>query len=157
MNQVVEQKVVRPPVKMTREQAAEFCHTAPLYCWASIHMEGSGHPPHVHSDSAVTGTYYVSVPSGTAPLCLEDPRGRSPFDVLSGIESELRYNIKNMSEAPPPFDVGYSIQPTAGDIVLFPPWLVHSVPNVETDEVRISFSFNLKGPWEFTAHPLGKM
>ena len=72
------------PERMTREQATDFCQHAPLYCWASVHTEGSGHPPHVHSDSAVTGTYYVSVPDGTAPLYFEDPRGKSPFDVLSG-------------------------------------------------------------------------
>jgi len=75
---------------------------------------------------------------------------------MTGIENELRYNIKNMSESPPPFDLGHVIQPRSGDIVLFPPWLVHSVPNVDTNEVRVSFSFNLRGPWSFTSHPLGK-
>ena len=30
-----------------------------LMIWASVHRAGSCHPPHVHSDSMVTGTYYV--------------------------------------------------------------------------------------------------
>ena len=95
--------------------------------WASVHRDGSTHPPHVHSDSMVrlaiptpppslcspshakacaaihcdfghnlqpaaqvTGTYYSQVPADCSPIVFDDPRGRSPFDVMVGIENQLR-------------------------------------------------------------------
>ena len=75
----------------------------------------------------------------------------------------------------PPFDRAVSIAPAESECVLFPPWLVHSVPagpvgeghsarapvhtaavpwgeSAAHDElVRVSFSFNLLGRWEHTA------
>ena len=32
-------------------------------------------------------------------------------------------------EAVPPFNRTVSVEPTPGDLVVFPPWLVHSVPS----------------------------
>ncbi len=142
--------------------AAEFCRSAKLYCWASVHTGGSGHPPHVHSDSAVTGTFYAQRPAGTAPIVFDDPRGTSPFDVLAGVESELRFGLKSLTSAPPPFDRGFTVAPARGDVLFFPPWLVHSVPAVDpagpgAGQVRVSFSFNMRGPWSLTAGPKGRV
>ena len=92
----------------------------------------STHPPHVHSDSVVTGTYYARRPHEAAPLVFEDPRGRSPFDLVAGLEHRLRYGADGAShagaEALPPFDRTVALEPRPGECVLFPPWLVHSVP-----------------------------
>ena len=65
------------------------------------------------------------------------------------------------------------MEPKAGEMVIFPPWLVHSVPpgpksegksaagdngevveekmTHEDELLRVSFSFNLLGRWEHTA------
>jgi hypothetical protein len=65
-------------------------------------------------------------------LLFDDPRGRSPFDVMVGIENQLRYGAKGKSgfgvDPAPPFDGQTQFEPRAGTMVLFPPWLVHSVP-----------------------------
>jgi len=128
---------------------------APLFCWASVHLGGSTHPPHVHSDAAVTGTYYARRPTSSAPLLLEDPRGRSPFDLVAGLEHRLRYGESAGAGegALPPFDRTVAVAPRAGECVIFPPWLVHSVPPgpKEDEMLRVSFSFNLLGRWEHTA------
>jgi hypothetical protein len=55
------------------------------------------------------------------------------------------------------------MNPKEGQVIIFPPWLLHGVPKVETDsdesnfqEPRVSFAFNLSGayaggdPWNFT-------
>ena len=155
--------------------AEEIAYTSPLFCWASIHLGGSVHPPHVHSDAAVTGTYYARRPDQAAPINFEDPRGRSPFDLVAGLEHQLRYGGGGGAgggggEAVPPFNRTVSVEPTPGDLVVFPPWLVHSVPSgpsntkqastsgdglgsfADEDELlRVSFSFNLLGRWEHTA------
>ena len=143
------------------EDAEAFCASAKLYCWASVHTGGSGHPPHVHSDSAVTGTFYARRPKTTAPIVFDDPRGTSPFDVLAGVESELRFGLKSLTSAPPPFDLGFEVAPDEGDVLFFPPWLVHSVPALDpggegAQQVRVSFSFNMRGPWSVTVGPTGR-
>ena len=113
--------------------------SAPLFCWASVHMDASSHPPHVHSDAAVTGTYYARRPTSAAPLCLEDPRGRSPLDLVAGLEHRLRYGGSGGGSgggAVSPFDGVVRLEPVAGECVLFPPWLVHSVPPGPAAEYR---------------------
>ena len=122
------------------------------------------HPPHVHSDASVTGTYYARRPAGAAPLSLEDPRGRSPFDLVAGLEHRLRYGDGDGSGgAVPPFDRAVSVAAAPGVCVVFPPWIVHSVPPAPDDgggpaesalddeRLRVSFSFNLLGKWAHTA------
>lgn len=158
-------------------EAHRLAHDAPLFCWASVHLGSSTHPPHVHSDACVTGTYYARRPVDASPILFEDPRGRSPFDLVAGLEHRLRYGEQQGGGgggALPPFDHTVAIRPEEGECVLFPPWLVHSVPpaslahdepqhseqDVEAalgaaarDEplLRVSFSFNLLGRWEHTA------
>jgi len=146
-----------PPPGGAPIAALEVAQHAPLFCWASVHMDGSSHPPHVHSDSCVTGTYYARRPAAAAPLELEDPRGRSVHDVIVGIESRLRYGAAGGADerGTPPFDQPEVISPAEGDLVIFPPWLVHAVPGSTPDgELRVSFSFNLLGSWEKTVRPL---
>ena len=121
-------------------QATEEARTlsdGPIFCWASVHIGGSCHPPHVHSDAAVTGTYYARRSAAAAPLCLEDPRGRSPLDMVASLETRLRYGGSagagagagaGEGGAMPPFDRSVRLEPLEGECVLFPPWVVHSVP-----------------------------
>lgn len=140
-------------------QAEELARTSPLFVWASVHTGGSCHPPHVHSDAGVTGTYYARRPEGSAPLVLDDPRGRSPYDLVAGLESRLRYGEEvggAGGEAMPPFDGEHVIEPRTGECVVFPPWVVHSVPQTTADGVlRVSYSFNLLGGWDATGRPQG--
>src|SRR6202000_1325332 len=43
--------------------------------WVNV-MKGAGghHSGHIHPHSIISGTVYISVPEGAAPLKLEDPR-----------------------------------------------------------------------------------
>ena len=143
-----------------RTMADTWVERDKLYIWSSVHSHGSTHPAHIHSDSILTGTYYAQTPSAegdeaAAPLLLDDPRGRSPFDVMIGVESELRYGKGALAlDCMPPFDRRHSVRAAAGQLVVFPGWMVHEVPPAQNERVeRISFSFNLTGPWEASACP----
>lgn len=82
---------------------------------------------------------------------------------MVGIENQLRYGANGKGgfgvDAVPPFDAHQTFTPREGAMVLFPPWLVHSVPpspelqpGEDADKsARISLSFNLFGPWSATA------
>eukprot|EP00658_Telonema_sp_P-2_P060168 TRINITY_DN49162_c0_g1_i1.p1 TRINITY_DN49162_c0_g1~~TRINITY_DN49162_c0_g1_i1.p1 ORF type:complete len:374 (+),score=50.08 TRINITY_DN49162_c0_g1_i1:133-1254(+) len=121
-----------------------------IMIWNSCHQQGSVHPPHVHSDSVLTGTYYSQMPTGAPPLELDDPRGRSPFDVMVSIENRLRYGkgIGGSGNPVPPFNSPYQVSCGAGKMVLFPAWIVHQVPAGTNVHPRVSWSVNLLGSWK---------
>ena len=133
----------------TSAAAAETKAEGPMFVWASIHGSGSCHPPHVHSDSAVTGTFYGCTPPGASPLVLDDPRGKTPYDIMVKIEQHLKHGTGEVDSGIPPFNQQISIPALEGQLVTFPPYLVHQVPPCDTAKGswRVSFSFNLLGKW----------
>lgn len=93
-----------------------------LFIWASVHKGCSLHTAHVHPETAISGTFYVTAPPGSGTISFDDPRGmRPPFH-----QNRLVHT------------------PEAGEMILFPPWLVHTVaPSCEAESPRIALSFNL--------------
>ncbi len=100
-------------------------------CWINIMPAKVNHSLHLHPLSVVSGTYYVSTPKGTSALKVEDPRmskfmASPPRDEKSRIENQ-RY---------------VSLQPRAGDVILFESWLRHEVSPNSSKQDRVSISFN---------------
>ena len=95
-----------------------------LFIWASVHEGCSLHTAHVHPETAISGTFYVTTPPGSGTISFDDPRGMRP-----------------------PFHSNRLVHtPEAGEMILFPPWLVHTVsPSCEAESPRIALSFNLVG------------
>jgi uncharacterized protein (TIGR02466 family) len=124
-----------------------------LFVWASVHGKGGCHPPHVHSDSCCTGTYYARCPPGSSPLVLDDPRGKTPFDIMVRIEKNLTTGGGDVDSGYPPFHQQVVVPAVEGQLVMFPPFLVHQVPPCDSAEWRVSFSFNLMGGWHSTVVP----
>ncbi|MBI1861916.1 MAG: hypothetical protein HYR96_13460 [Deltaproteobacteria bacterium] len=96
-------------------------------CWASVMGEGTHHTLHLHPHSTVSGVYYVSVPPGSAPLKIEDPR----------MASFMAAPVRELYEL---------IDPRAGEFVLFESWVRHEVPVNRSKTERICVSFNYS--WE---------
>ena len=101
-----------------------------LFLWATACESCISHLPHVHEDSLISGTYYVNVPKGSGSLMFQDPRG-----------------------AITPFGGKHEHVPESGQIIMFPPWLQHGVsPScLESNEIRVSLSFNIIGKWTETS------
>jgi hypothetical protein len=126
-----------------------------MHVWASVHEGTSTHVPHDHENSALSGVrqpsphprpkrtctracqkhclrdcsqvFYVSVPPHAGEICFEDPRSTRLF------WSETPFAARRLVHTP-----------RAGELLLFPPWLVHSVGSSESStSPRISISFNL--------------
>lgn len=99
--------------------------------WINLLEPGGAHGSHMHPRSVVSGTVYVSVPPGSGPLKLEDPRLgmlMAAPDRRSGAPEALRTIVY--------------VVPTPGKILLWESWLRHEVaPNTGAGE-RISISFN---------------
>ena len=101
-----------------------------IFMWAGVHSGCVCHLQHIHSESAVSGTYYVSAPKGSGALVFTDPRGLLP-----------------------PFGGRHLHQPKAGEVILFPSWLRHEVApscDVTENNPRVALSFNVVGDWSQT-------
>lgn len=100
--------------------------------WINVLAPGGHHAAHIHPQSIVSGTYYVSLPAGAAGLKFEDPR------------------LPLMMAAPPRKPRGarahrsfVEMHPKPGDVLLWESYLRHEVPvnNGRTDRISVSFNY----------------
>ena len=103
--------------------------------WINILPEGGTHSSHIHPHSVISGTTYVAMPDGTSALKLEDPR--LPF--MMAAPARLR-------DAPEPLRSFIYKAPAVGDVLMWESWLRHEVPMNQSEDDRISVSFNYR--WE---------
>ncbi len=101
--------------------------------WVNVLQEAGSHPAHIHPHSAISGTYYVSVPPGGAALYFEDPR--------TGLMMSAPPRAK--TARPENRDV-VAMRPKAGNLFLWESWLRHGVEPHGGKSPRISISFNYK-------------
>jgi uncharacterized protein (TIGR02466 family) len=99
--------------------------------WINILPEGGSHSSHIHPHSVISGTTYVAMPEGTSALKLEDPR------LAMMMMSPLRKKTADQSLQPFVY-----LTPEVGEVLLWESWLRHEVPMNQSEEERISVSFN---------------
>ena len=100
-------------------------------CWVNIMPRNTAHSLHLHPNSVLSGTYYVTTPRGCAGLKFEDPR-------LSKFMAAPPRTANARSENQ--WHTTYSAE--AGTVILFESWLRHEVAANPVDAERISISFN---------------
>jgi uncharacterized protein (TIGR02466 family) len=102
--------------------------------WVNIMPHSTVHSLHLHPLSSISGTVYLQVPLGSAPIRFEDPR--LGFMMACPPKRATARSKPNLS-----------LSPKAGDLVLFESWLRHEVPMSDfaarSKGERISVSFNL--------------
>jgi len=100
--------------------------------WANINPPGAMNRAHMHPNALWSGVYYVKAPKNSGLLRIDDPR------------SSAAMSRPRMKEGTPPKRLWreVSYEPVAGKLIMFPSWLTHSVDPNESDDIRISISFN---------------
>jgi len=99
--------------------------------WVNILDPDGVHSGHIHPHSAISGTYYVTVPAGSGPLKLEDPRLPLMMAAPPRKESAAAANRSFVY-----------VKPAAGMVMLWESWLRHEVTRGTARSARISISFN---------------
>lgn len=99
--------------------------------WINILGEGGHHSGHIHPNSVISGTCYVAIPEGAGRIKFEDPR--LPMMMAA---PPLK------SDAPAEASRFFYVAPTAGDVLMWESWLRHEVMASQTEDARISISFN---------------
>ena len=100
--------------------------------WANINYPGNFNRPHLHPNSLFSGVYWVKAPEKSGNLMLYEPRPGVHTTMPSRKEGKL----------PPELWREVHYQPKAGVAIMFPAWLWHEVQPNESNDTRISVSFN---------------
>ena len=102
--------------------------------WFNVNHKGCMNIQHQHPDSIHSGVYYIKAPDGCGDLCFPNPNqtlqwawnpGKIVFEELNLVNSGL-----------------VSMRPRKNLLYIFPSWSNHSVDTNQSDEPRISLSFN---------------
>ena len=101
--------------------------------WVNINGRGAYNRRHTHSDgiNLLSGVYYVTVPKNSGSIVFFDPK-QPIFHSMADMRYYGQHKLHN-----------YTIPAKENRLLLFPCWLEHEVEPNNTDEDRISISFNL--------------
>lgn len=101
--------------------------------WVNINNKGDYNKRHSHADgiNLLSGVYYVKVPENSGDIIFHDPRP-SAIHYMAG----MRYYGQGKMQS-------CKIPVKENRLLYFPSWLEHEVEPNNTDEDRISISFNL--------------
>ena len=97
--------------------------------WVNVNKKGDWNTIHQHGQYTLAGTYYVKVPEDSGRIVFRDPRPAA-------------IGNKFMVDR---FDKGefYNIKPLEGMLIIWPSYLDHFVEPSNSDEERISISFDV--------------
>ena len=105
--------------------------------WANINPPGGMNRAHQHPNSLWSGVYYIKAPKNSGHLKIDDPRSSAAM---------CRPRQKD-GEKPPRLFRETHYEPIAGRCIMVPSWLMHCVDPNESNDIRISVSFNFMQKW----------
>ena len=112
----------------------QYCNTMKFYektrievvsSWFSKFLKGNHGHIHNHKGSDISGVYYHQTSGDDGNIFFTTP---NPFTEVGECWSSVRHNH----------------EPKEGKLLIFPGWLRHGITTNLTNNIRISFSFNLK-------------
>lgn len=107
--------------------------------WANVNEPGMMNPQHWHSNSFLSGTFYlISAQEKGAPIVFST-RSRN-FSLY--LEPTERYEPTDQVEHNKYMASALNVASVPGSLVVFSSLMPHQVPPNESDSVRISLSFN---------------
>jgi uncharacterized protein (TIGR02466 family) len=99
--------------------------------WANINYPGGYNRPHIHPNSLFSGVYYVKAEPNSGKLVCNDPR-----------PGYKQICLQEKGQPPKHLWREVHLDPKEGRILMFPSWLWHCVEPNESNDIRISVSFN---------------
>ena len=100
--------------------------------WANLNPSGGYNKTHMHPNSLWSGVYYIKAPKNSGKLVCNDPR--------PGVQ--IKMPVRKEGTMPQSLWREVFIEPQSGRIIMFPSWVWHYVEPNESNDIRISMSFN---------------
>ena len=111
-----------------KEMQPTFKTVVAFEAWVNLHDPGAYNTLHLHPNSLLSGSFYLTVPEGAGPIVFRDPRMGVVMAGFPGVGVNCQKDME--------------IQPKVGQLVVFPHWLEHRVEANEADSSRIAVAIN---------------
>lgn len=101
--------------------------------WINSNKHGCSNAPHVHFNCQLSGIFYVKIPPNSGATRFFNPSLMYPLESFKNshfLERSLEYSC-------------YNWNPSEGQMLLFPSTLLHDVETNQSNDERITISFNL--------------
>lgn len=133
----------RAVVDYARHSGVDYPIDFRIQAWPNVNRFGDYHNLHNHPHSWLSGTYYVRVPPDERP---EGTRSDLNPNAISFFDPRPQANMLAI-KGDPQVDPEHRIDPTAGELLIWPGFLHHLVHVNLAREARISVSFNVVLRW----------
>ena len=100
--------------------------------WANINPREGMNQSHIHPNSLFSGVYYIKSNPQAGRLKIYDPRPGA----------QIIMPARKKGKPPKHLWRDANLDPIPGRIIIFPAWLWHAVEPNESNDLRISISFN---------------
>ena len=100
--------------------------------WANVNPPGGMNRAHQHPNSLWSGVYYIKAEKNSGQLKIDDPRAAASMVRPKQKSGELPSRLWRETH----------YEPVAGRCIMFPSWVMHCVDPNESNDIRISVSFN---------------
>jgi len=100
--------------------------------WANINPKEGMNQQHMHPNSLFSGVYYIKSNPQAGRLKIYDPRPGA----------QIIMPVRKKGKPPKHLWRDANLDPFPGRIIMFPAWLWHAVEPNESNDIRISVSFN---------------
>ncbi len=120
---------------LTKKQYFSIKEIKILNMWININEKGNSNGKHNHPGCDLSGVFWVKAPKDSGAIAFESPNLHSQFKQIKSFKNDSLEKLPALSS--------YNIKATEGTILLFNSSLDHWVLKNESNEDRISVSFNI--------------
>lgn len=103
--------------------------------WINVNGKENYNMLHDHPVSVLSGVIWIKTPENSGNLIFHNPHSFAQSQLIGNIDSEVAKKTNYYFE--------FYFQPQEGCMAIFPSDLMHYVGNNQSDDERISISFNL--------------
>ena len=104
--------------------------------WININKPGAYNVKHDHPGSDLAGVLWIKCPKNSGNILFDNPTAFQSNREIDSYTAEFREKLN--------FYQAYFFPPTEGRILIFPSHLLHKVEENNSNEDRISVSFNIR-------------
>lgn len=103
--------------------------------WININKPQGYNVAHTHPDSDLSGVFWINTPQNSGDLRFESPNHFTQYKTIQNFNDEIKNSLNYYHD--------FWLQPTEGKLIIFPSDIKHFVETNQSDEDRISISFNI--------------
>ena len=103
--------------------------------WININKKNDFNCLHAHPECDLSGVLWINIPKGSGNFEFVSPHSFTGSSIIGSYDERFKSDTYNYH--------AYQLYPKEGSMLVFPSYLQHQVERNESDEDRISVSFNL--------------